>query len=527
MPVKQVTTEHELSTMNQIVEKYYEVALTTDMSQLSEEQKQVLSVLIDAAKIMDELFWKQAYGNKQELLGSIKDKVAVEAVKINYGPWDRLNGNEPFITGFEAKPLGANFYPKDIPKEEFERVKFPYKDSQYSMVKRDSLGNLYAIPYHRLFKTEINQVAKLLDSAADITTRESFKKYLKLRSKALLRDDYFRSDLAWMDMKDNELDIVIGPIETYEDQFLGNKAAFSSYVLVKDMVWSQKLDQIKDYLPQLQKGLPVEDKYRQENPGTDSDLNVYDVVYYAGDCNAGSKTIAINLPNDENVQLKKGTRRLQLKNSIEAKFNNILLPISEELIEPSQRKYVTFDAFFNNIMFHEIAHGLGVKNTINDKGTVRDALQEYAGTIEEGKADILGLYMLIQLERKNQIKTDLNANMVAFMAGIFRSIRFGASSSHGKANLMRFNYFKEQDAFIRTEAGYYKVNFNAMETAIRNLSQEILRLQAEGDYEGVKKFIQKYTVMSDLLKQDLERLEENKIPVDVIFKQGKDVLGLN
>ena len=259
--------------------------------------------------------------------------------------------------------------------------------------------------------------------------------YLNARAAALMSNEYRESDMLWMDMKNNALDIVIGPIENYEDQLNGYKAACEAYVLVKDMSWSERLKKYAAMLPELQKSLPVPDEYKQESPGTNSDLNAYDVIYYSGDCNAGSKTIAINLPNDEEVQLKKGSRRLQLKNTMRAKFDLILVPIANLLIVPEQRKHITFNAFFSNTMFHEVAHGLGIKNTINGKGRVRENLREAAGALEEGKADILGLYMVTELFNSGQLtEGELEDYYVTFMASVFRSVRFGASSAHGKAN---------------------------------------------------------------------------------------------
>jgi len=327
-------------------------------------------------------------------------------------------------------------------------------------------------------------------------------------------------------MKTNTLDVVIGPIETYEDQLFGAKAAHEGFVLIKDQNWSAKLAKYASFLPELQRGIPVDDKYKQETPGTDSDLNAYDVVYYAGDCNSGSKTIAINLPNDEEVQLQKGTRRLQLKNAMKAKFDKILVPISETLIDPSQRGFITFDAFFANTMFHEVAHGLGIKNTINGKGTVRESLKELASALEEGKADILGLYMVQQLHAKGELEGDLKEYMTTFMASIFRSVRFGASSAHGKANMIRFNYFKEKGAFSKNEDGTYIVNFDQMEVAMKELSSLILTLQGNGDYDGVAKLVAEKGAILPELQADLDKLKAANIPVDVIFNQGKDVLGL-
>lgn len=293
--------------------------------------------------------------------------------------------------------------------------------------------------------------------------------------------------------------------------------------MVKDQEWSKKLEKYAQFLPELQANLPVANEYKAEKPGSDADLNAYDVIYYAGHSNAGSKTIAINLPNDERVQLEKGTRRLQLKNAMRAKFDKILKPISELLIDPKQRKNVTFDAFFANTMFHEVAHGLGIKNTINGKGSVRQSLKEHASALEEGKADILGLYMVNQLVNKNELEGDIKDYMTTFMAGIFRSVRFGASSAHGVANMIRFNYFKEKKAFTQNADGTYTLNYENLKTAMNDLSKEILTLQGNGDYNGVAALVEKYGKIPSGLQTDLDRLNQKGIPVDINFIQGLNV----
>lgn len=521
--IKEETVPTEIE---QKLNKYVSFKLTTNLDDLSEKERQMLPILIKAADKMNDLFWYEAYGNKDSLLNALTDENLKKFVTINYGPWDRLDGNKPFVDGIGEKPAGANFYPSDMTKAEFEAAEMEDKQSIYNFVRRDENGKLYTIPYHKQFENELKEVSTLLLEAASLAEDEGLKNYLTLRAQALLDDNYQPSDLAWMDMKNNTIDIVIGPIETYEDQMFGNKAAHEAYVLVKDKRWSERLAKFSAYLPELQKGLPVDEAYKQETPGTDSDLNAYDVVYYAGDCNSGSKTIAINLPNDEEVQLQKGTRRLQLKNAMQAKFDKILVPISEVLIDKSQRKHITFDAFFANTMFHEVAHGLGIKNTINNKGTVRTALKEHASALEEGKADVLGLYMVQQLHSKGEIDGDMKDYMTTFMASIFRSVRFGASSAHGKANMIRFNFFKDMNAFTRNEDGTYKVNYDNMIVAMKELSNKILTLQGNGDYEGVAELVAKQGNISAELQSDLDRLSEANIPVDVIFEQGIEALGL-
>jgi len=270
----------------------------------------------------------------------------------------------------------------------------------------------------------------------------------------------------------------------------------------------------------------VPDAYKKEKPGTDSDLNAYDAVYYAGDCNAGSKTIAINLPNDEQVQLEKGTRRLQLKNAMRAKFDKILVPIADRLIASDERAHVVFDAFFEDVMFHEVAHGLGIKNTLDGKGTVRAALREQAGALEEGKADILGLYMVTKLKEKGELGSrELMDNYVTFLAGLFRSIRFGATEAHGRANLAQFVFFQQQGAFTRDAAtGTYRVDLPKMQAAMSAMAEKILRLQGDGDYDGTVAFLPKKGEMDPVLKGDLDRLASADIATDVVFRQGMEVL---
>ncbi|TPV57841.1 Zn-dependent hydrolase [Aestuariibacter sp. GS-14] len=507
---------------------YHNVPLQADLSHLSDNQKAMLSLLIDASDIMDDLFWQQAfYQNKAEFLASISDAKVRHFADINYGPWDRLNGDSPFLSGFAEKAPGAEFYPHDMTKDAFNNAAFTDKDGLYSVVRYDDAGNLTSIPYSQAYAAPLQKAAALLKEAAKLADHPEFANYLQLRADALLSDDYLASDMAWMDMKTNPIELVIGPIESYEDQLFGYRAAFEAYVLIKDMAWSDKLAKYAQFLPELQRGLPVPDAYKQETPGSDADLNAYDVVYYAGHSNAGSKTIAINLPNDERVQLEKGTRRLQLKNAMQAKFDHILAPIADLLIAPAQREHVTFNAFFANTMFHEVAHGLGIKNTLTGGQTVRAALKEHASALEEGKADILGLYMVQSLLEKGEItEGTLKDYYVTFMAGIFRSVRFGASSAHGKANMIRFNYFAEAGAFDRDDKGLYSVNMEKMSAAVASLSERILTLQGDGDYTGVAELVADKGVIKPQLAADLDRLASASIPVDIVFEQGKVQLGL-
>ena len=511
-------------------EIYAPFTLTADLSGLSPNQKKMIPLFIEASEIMDELFWQQSYGaNHEQWLAGIKDERTREFARVNYGPWDRLDDEKPFVAGVGEKPLGARFYPEDMSVREFQASTLPGKIDLYSLLRRNDAGELISVPFHVAYAEELQRAAELLRQAAVLAEDSGFKVYLELRADALENDDFQASDLAWMNAKTNAIDLVIGPIETYEDRLFGYRAAYEAYVLIKDLAWSERLAKFAAFLPQLQRELPVADVYKAEKPGTDSDLNAYDVVYYAGHSNAGSKTIAINLPNDEEVQLQKGTRRLQLKNAMKAKFVKILEPIADELIDDAQRQHVTFDAFFANTMFHEVAHGLGVKNTINGKGPVRKALLDVASSMEEGKADVLGLYMITKLNEAGELgDADLMDNYVTFMAGIFRSTRFGASSAHGKANMVRFNYFAEKQAFSRdVETGKYKVDFKRMQDAMNGLSNLLLTLQGNGDYEGASELTASKGIIPAQLQADLDRLTSADIPVDIIFRQGVSELALN
>ena len=511
-------------------EIYADFTLTADLGHLSDDQKRMLVLLIEASEIMDDLFWRQSFGDDYATwLDSLDDERARRFAELNYGPWDALDDDKPFVAGFGPKPLGAQFYPADMSREEFESAFLPGKADLYSFVRRDREGKLTLVPYHVEYRDELAAAAELLREAAKLAKSADFANYLKLRAAALISDDFQLSDMYWMDVKDNEIDVVIGPIETYLDRLFGYRAAYESYVLIKDLEWSDRLSRFAGFLPVLQEGLPVPDAYKQESPGANADLNAYDVVYYAGHSNAGSKTIAINLPNDEQVQLEKGSRRLQLKNAMQAKYEKILVPIADVLIDESQRKHITFDAFFSNTMFHEVAHGLGIKNTINGKGTVQHALQEYASSMEEGKADILGLYMITELHKAGELgDVDLRDFYVTFMAGIFRSVRFGAASAHGKANMLRFNYFLDAGAFVRdAQTGRYSVDFERFGEAIASLSRRLLTLQGDGDYEGAKELTETKGIITPALQADLDRLTEANIPVDITFTQGVSALGLD
>ncbi len=512
--------------------RYTPVRLTTDLSKLTPKERRMLPLLIDAARTMDTIFWRQFYPARDSLLGAVSDSSLRRLIVINAGPWDRLDGDAPFVAGIGPRPPGAEFYPHDMSKEQFEEAASGKRGSAlrslYTVVRRDSTGGLAAVPYHEAYADQVTLAAAKLRSAAAEAEDPGLRRFLDLRARALETDEYTASDLAWLDMKNNTVDIVIGPIETYSDHLFGYKAAAESYVLVKDKEWSARLARYAGLLPALQRGLPVDAAYKRERPGSDSDLNAYDAVYYAGEANQGGKTIAINLPNDEQVQLRKGTRRLQLKNVVRAKFDRILSPIADEMIAPAQRRNVTFDAFFANVMFHEVAHGLGIKRTLRGNHGVRESLKDQASAIEEGKADILGLYLATRLLQSGDLTgTTIEDHYVTFLASILRSVRFGAGDAHGRANAAQISFFADNGAFTRdSSTGRYAVNVPRMRSAVDSLAARLLRFQGDGDYEGAKRFMAERMQLTPTLEDDLRRLEAKKIPVDIVFEQGVDVLGL-
>lgn len=507
------------------VAEYAYFDLKTDISKLSAKEKQLIPIFVQISEIMDQLFWKQTYGNVSELQ-NLQDPYK-EFVTINYGPWDRLNNNLPFVPNVGPKPDACQYYPQDITVAEYEAYKDPNKGSLYTVLRRDENGNLKTVWYRDEYKKEITKVCALLDRAIPLVDDPGMKNYLKERKKAFLTDDYFQSDLVWMDMKESRLDFVVGPIENYDDKLNEAKASYEAFILVKDVERSKELAKFVAMLPDIQKELPCDPKYKTFIPGTSSDLNVYDAIYYAGDCNSGSKTIAINLPNDERVQKQKGARRLQLRNSMQAKFDKILMPIGELIITPEQQQYLKFDAFFWNVSFHEVAHGLGIKETVNGKGTVDDAMKTEKTSWEEAKADILGLFIVCNLIEKKEITNITQEDAIAtYIAGILRSVRFGAASSHGKANMMCFNYMENMGAFQRDANGQYVIDFAKAKTAMKSWSALILKTQGEGDFDFAQKFRAKEGNITPALQKDLDKINNAGIPRDIRFNQGLKVLGL-
>ena len=500
------------------VESYAVVEVSSPLyDALSENDKKIVALFREAADIMDGLFWKQTFGDKA-LIEALPDGYAKDYAMINYGAWDHLDNNSPFIEGYGEKPLGCQYYPQDMTAEEFAAFDDPDKLSLYTVIRRDENGALKTVWYRDEYKEEIEKACSLLEQAIELTENEGMKKYLVERVKAFRTDDYLASDMAWMDMKDCNMDLVIGPIENYDDHLFEAKAAYECFILLKDEKRSANLAKYVGLLPTLQKMLPCAPEYKTFVPGTSSDLNVYDAIYYAGDCNAGSKTIAINLPNDERVHAAKGARRLQLYNSMMAKFDKIMMPIGEVLVAPEQLQYLSADAFFWNVTFHEVAHGLGVKQTVNGKGTVDAAMGSEKTTWEEAKADILGLFMVSKLIDMGEI-TDITKeqSVATFIAGIVRSVRFGFASSHGKANMMCYNFMEDNGAFTRDADGRYVIDFDKAAAAIDAWASLILETQATGNFEFAQKYSSENASIRESLAADIEKVNGAGIPRDIVF----------
>ncbi len=519
------STQQQESPMKAKVEEYAQVELKSDLvNNLNDKEKELVKIFFQVGEITDDLFWQQTFGDKSQL-DTITDSYAKEFAMIHYGAWDRLDNNKPFLAGYGEKPAVCNYYPHDITAEEFDAFEDANKNSWYTVIRRNEDGSLKSVWYHEAYAEEIGRICALLEKAVTLAEDPGLKNYLEKRIEAFKTDDYLESDLAWMDMKDSKIDFVTGPIESYDDKFQETKASYESFILLKDEARSKDLAKFVAMLPALQKELPCTPEYKTFVPGTSSDLNVYDAVYYAGDCNAGSKTIAINLPNDEKVHALKGTRRLQLRNSMKAKFDKILMPIGQLIVTPEQQKYLNFDAFFWNVTFHEVAHGLGVKQTINTNESVDAVMGTEKTSWEEAKADILGLFMVTKLIEMGEI-TNITAEdaIATYIAGILRSVRFGAASSHGKANMMCFNYMEKAGAFSRDAKGQYVIDFGKAKEAMNGWAALILQTQGDGNVEFATKYRAENGGITPALQADLDKINGAGIPRDITFIQGADIL---
>jgi hypothetical protein len=509
-----------------------EVTLTTDLAEgLTERERAALLLLVEACAEMDEIFWQEAFGDRDTLLQSIGDVDLRYLADFNYGPWDRRNGNAPLLPGVGPKPAGACFYPPDMDTTEFEAACAESPDraaalqSPYTLVRRDSSGRLVAVAYHEAFARHVEGAASKLRETASQAEDPGLRTYLELRAEALLTDDYRSSEFAWLDMKDSRIDLIIGPVEVYEDALFGRKTAHEGILVLKDWDRSAPFDRVTALLPELQRGLPVPDGYKREMPGVDGDIGVYDVIAYAGDACASTPD-AITLPNDEGLQLEKGTRRLQLRNAMRVNFDHMTIPCAVSVIAADQRKHLDFEAYFAFVMCHEIAHGLGVKHTIDRRLPVSEALLDQHSAIEEGKADVVGLHILATLIDSGQlVDTTLTSCYVTFVAELIRQTRKGSASAYARANLADLGFLQEAGAFRRDQAGgTYEVDVPLMREALDSLAEKYLRLQGDGDYAAAAAFIPKTMDIKPALQADLDRLAAANIPNAIRFRPAMDTM---
>jgi len=528
VPTADTVKQEKLSVKDRL-KQYAEFTLKADLSSFSSKEKEMLSLLIDACQQIDDIFWLQSTGKeKDSVLSLAKTEEERKYCIINYGPWDRIADNEPFIEGVGKKPIGAGFYPSDIKYFPFIDMKFEDKLSMYTIIKRNEMGDLYTEPYHKAYEKYLKIAAQKLEKASKLSTDKNFSEFLKLRAKSLLNDDYYTSDIYWIDNVKSKYDLVIGPGDYEEDKFINTKASYSAYLLIKDIEWSKKFEVVSKFLPEIKNKFPIPNEYKEQIVISSPNIGVYDAIYYAGWGNAGPKQISINYPKEGKTVMEKGNRKLQFKNTMEAKFNKILKPIAEILIDSSEKDNVKFNGFFINNLTYEIADGIAIKSTINGKGPVKDVLKNYFTTINSLKADILNMYILSKLhEYKLFDNVKLEDNYVIFIANVIRSVRFGAAFAQGSSNLIAFNMLQKMKAFERDpKTGKYKVNFEKMNEVIEKLTKDILTVMLEGDYTTAKMWVEVYGNMSEELQKDVQKINKSGIPIDIVFVQGKDVLGL-
>ena len=519
--------EKESSDLKKKIDQYSKTELTYDENLLDANQKVVVEKLYAAGKIMDRIFLNQVYSRNEEIEELLyrsqdpMDSLVLEYFKINFGPFDRLDHDKPFY-GKEEKPAGANFYPEDMTKEEFENFikENPEKEaeftSEFTMIRRVN-RELVAIPYTEYYDAQLAEVSKLLTEAAEFADNKTLKNYLLTRAKAFLTNDYYESDMAWMDLDDHTIEVIIGPYEVYEDGLFNYKASFETFLTIVDPLSTERLKTFANYLTEMEENLPIPQDHKNFERGSDSPIVVAQEVFSAGDTKAGVQTLAFNLPNDERVRKAKGSKKVMLINVHEAKFEKLLKPISDMVLDESQLQYVTFDAFFNHTLMHEMSHGLGPGFiSVDGKETeVKKELKETYSTMEECKADILGLYNNSFMIGKGVYPKEFENEMwITFLGGVFRSIRFGINEAHGGGNAIIYNYLLEKGAYeFNAESKRVKVNFEKAYPALKELANEVLMIQATGNYEGAKSMIAKYAVESKSIKILVEKLKV--LPVDI------------
>ncbi len=514
------------------------VEITYDKNLLTQDQQQALYNIVEAAHYMDKIFLNQVYDKndaiKHELMtGKNPDyPTLLEYFNINFGPFDRLDHDKPFINLDQPKPAGANFYPTDMTKEEFNNWITDHpgdKDAftgTFTVIRRQN-GNLVAIPYSQEYSKYLKPAAKLLKDAANFASNPTLKAYLLSRADAFSSNDYYQSDIDWMDLKDNTIEVVIGPYEVYEDELFGYKASFESFVTIVDPVESDKLRKVNAYLKEMEMNLPIPNEYKNTRRGSSSPIVVVHEVYTSGDTKAGIQTTAFNLPNDERVREAKGSKKVMLKNIAEAKFNKCWIPIVNEVMDPGDLEYVSFDAYFNHTLMHEVSHGLGpgIIEVNGEQTTVSQQLKETYSTIEEAKADILGIYNTQFLIDKGFLEKSFERPTYdSYLGGIFRSVRFGINEAHGGANAIEYNYLKEKGGFVYDpDSQRFHVDMDKIKGAVRDLSHDLLIIEAKGDYDGAKAFIKKYRYLAPEVQEALERLQDVPIDIRPVYAIEKEV----
>ena len=509
----------QASVMEKNVGQYALVEIAEpDLSGISDNGKEVLNLYRFAADEADQIYWLQS-GVDKAAIDSLSEEAARVYAGINYGPWDRIDG-KAFLPDYpEHRPLGGGFYPADMTAEEFEAFSDPSKASPYTLITRGEDGALSTVWYHDAYSEHIDKICSYLGAAADITIKPSVRKYLLGKIDALRSDDYYRSDLSWLEMSDSKMDLVIGPTETSDDALYGTKASYGAFVMLKDEQKTAQLSKFVAMLPELQKSLPGEAQYHAFNPGAASNIFACDAMYYAGSYNAGFKVIAVNLPHDPKVQAEKGTRTILFSNIIKEKFNTTVFPLGSVLLTAEEQPRLDADAFYWNIVFREVAHGLGVAETVNGKGSVKDALGNEAETWEKAKDNVLGVYLACELIGRGQIASLITREdaLTTFVASVIRSARFGDADATGRANVMIYNYLVEQNAISRGADGKYTIDYDAAYQSISDLGALILKTQATGDYEFASSFAAAHTEIGKDLKADFKALALESIPVDIRF----------
>lgn len=529
LSAQEVRVPHAV-TLQRMAARFAPTEIGADLSTLPAADRRVLAKLVEASKVIDALFLRQVWGgNDAMLLDLVKDQSAEGRARLHYflinkGPWSRLDHNEVFVPGAPPKPAGANFYPPGTSKADLDAwiEALPEPDrvraTSFFTVIRHAGGpaNGYSIvPYNVEYQGELARAASLLRDAADQATEPTLKAFLTKRADAFLTNDYYDSDVAWMELK-GAIEPTIGPYEVYEDELFNYKAGFEAYITVQDEVESAKLQQLAGELQDIENHLPIDPKYRNPALGSLAPITVVNEIFAAGDGNRGVQTAAFNLPNDERVVREKGAKRVMLKNVQDAKFAKTLLPISKVVLSPADQKDVSFDAFFTHIVVHELMHGLG-PHTITVGGrrtTVRQEMKETSSALEEAKADISGLFAIQHMIDKGVMPTSLERPLyTTFLASAFRAIRFGVNEAHGRGIAIQLNYLLDQGGFTARPDGTFAVNHAKIKEAVAGLTREIMTIQAEGDYAKSKALGERLGVVRPPVQKALDKL--TAVPVDI------------